>query len=166
MHGLERLRLRWAAEQVAGVLRGARHLALERGCGVGVRFGSGAAGGLTYAAYADGTGNGVRQRDVETGADPALEPPRLLALAARVRIGFPAGRRVRDPAFPGRLLGTAARPLDFGGGELAVFDPLGGGAAAGAVFLTDGDGLAVVRVAGGTGSPAVALYDPRTESWR
>lgn len=166
MRGLARLRVRWAAEQVASVLRGARYLAAERGLEVGVRFARGAAGELTYASYADGTGHGIRQCDVETGADPEIVAPRPLPLiGSGVRFGFPAGQRVRDPVFPGRYLPAGARPIEFGGSELAIFAPLGGGAAPGELFLTDGEALAVVRVKGGTGVSAILVYDPRAERW-
>jgi hypothetical protein len=166
VRGLAHLRLRWAAEQVVNVLRGARRLAAQRGVGVAIRFGTGAGGELTYALYADGTGNGVRERDVETGEDPEIAAPRPLPLVGRgVRLGFPPGKRVRDPAWPGRYLSPAERPIEFAGSALASFDPLGGGATPGVLFLTDGEGLARVRVEAGTGASSILIYDLRSEKW-
>ena len=167
VRGVTQLRLRWAAEHVANVLHGAHRLAAQRGVGVGVRFATGAAGRLTYALYADGTGNGVRARDVETGADPEIVAPRTLPLVGRgVRIGFPPCRRVRDPASPKRYMDAGEKPIRFGGSDLASFEPLGGGATAGTLFLTDGEGLAMVAVEGGTGASLILVYDARSESWR
>jgi hypothetical protein len=161
------LRLRLAAAEFTAVLRTARSLAVRDDVNVAVRFATEPSGAVSFGLYRDGDGDGVRNDDIKAGVDRELAPPRRLAHVGRaVRLGLP-DRRVRDPGDPARWLDAeAGDPVRFNRSDLASFSPLGG-ATPGSLYLTDGrDGLAVVRVFGGTGKVRVLTYDFATERWR
>jgi len=160
------VRLDLAAAEMAGVLRGARSLAIRLDREVAVKFFPRADGGATWAVYRDGNGNGVLNRDITAGVDPLVAPPRALEeLGKQMRFGFPPGKRVRDPGSPGQLLATDD-PIRFNQSNLASFGPLGTGTA-GSLYLTDGQSrLMAVRVFGRTGKVKVIAYDFEAEIWR
>ncbi|HSN88607.1 MAG TPA: hypothetical protein VL025_17730, partial [Thermoanaerobaculia bacterium] len=101
------LRIRLAAQEVVGVLRTGRAFAVRHGAHVAVRFKTARDGTVTYAIYRDGDGDGVLSRDIEKGVDPEVAPPRRLDQTGhRVQLGFPLGRRLRDPGSPRYWLQT------------------------------------------------------------
>ena len=161
------LRLRLAAAEVVGALRGARSLAARLGTEVAVKFRQGADGDASWSVYRDGDGNGVRNRDIDSGVDPLVAPPRRLRELGRdLRFGFPPGRPARDPGDPSQLLRAGDDPIRFNSSDLASFGPLGT-STPGSVYLTDGRRrLAAVRVYGRTGKVKVIAYDFDARIWR
>ena len=167
LHLTRSQRVGLAANELVGVLRMARSYAIRQSARVGVKFRVGGDGRVTFALYRDGDGDGVRTRDIDSGVDTPIGPPRELAHLGRdVRFGFPPGPRPRDPGNPGRRLDRLDDPIRFNRSDLASFGPLGG-STPGSLYFTDGRyHLKVVRVFGYTGKVKVMTYDPATETWR
>ena len=160
------LRVRLAARELAGALRTARSLAVRHNARVAVRFRRQEAERTTWTIYRDGDGDGVLNRDIDSGVDPPLAPARrLFHLGRHVRFGIPEGPPPRDPGDPRRRLGKLRDPVRFNRSDLASFSPLGG-STPGSLYLTDGERLAVVRLCGRTGKVKILYYDRRTETWR
>ncbi len=160
------VRLRLAAEEMVGVLRLARSYATRHSANVAVKFRTAGNGEVTFTLYRDGDGDGVLTRDIDSGVDPAVKPPRRLAHLGRgCGFGFPPGPPPPDPGSPDRPLSTDD-PIRFNQSDLASFSPLGS-ATAGSLYLTDGvKRLAAVRVFNRTGKVRVLTYDPATRVWR
>jgi len=160
------LRLHMAAQELGGTLRLARSEAARRNANVAVKFRPARGGGATYTLYRDGDGDGVLNRDIDTGKDPALSLPRPLQyLGSRMRFGFPPGVKVRDPGSPRQWL-TGTDPIRFNSSDLASFGPLGT-STPGSVYLTDGKRrLMAVRLTSRTGKPRIIVYDFEEEVWR
>lgn len=159
------LRLHLAAQELGGTLRLARSEAARRGFNVAVKFRPGTDGGATYTLYRDGDGDGVLNRDIDAGVDPALSLPRPLQyLDSQLRFGFPPGLRVRDPGSPREWM-TTRDPIRFNDSDLASFSPLGT-STPGSVYLRNGSGhLVVVRLSDRTGKVNVLMYDAKTQKW-
>ena len=160
------LRLHLAAQELGGTLRLARSEAARHGINVAVKFRPAPAGGATYTLYRDGDGDGVLNRDIDTGVDPAFSRPRPLQyLGRQMRFGFPPNRKVRDPGSPRQWL-TVQDPIRFNNSDLASFGPLGT-STPGSVYLTDGKSrLMAVRLTSRTGKPRIIVYDFEEEVWR
>lgn len=161
------LRVELAAQEIVGALRQARARAIRMSVRVGVKFRTAANGRVTYALYADGDGDGVLTRDIESGVDPQVTPPHSLTyLGARVGFGFPPGPPPRDPGNPSRPLDRLHDPIRFNRSDLASFNPLGG-STSGSLYLTDGiEHLWVVRLLGRTGKVKAMRYDFEERRWR
>jgi len=161
------LRLRLASEELVGVLRTAKSYALRHDANVAVKFRTAANGQVTFALYRDGDGDGVLSRDIDTGVDPQVKPPRPLAHLGRgFGFGFPPGPPPRDPGSPDRPLDRTDDPIRFNSSDLASFSPLGS-ATPGSLYVTDGRRrLAAVRVFNMTGKVRVLTYDPEAQVWR
>ena len=160
------LRLHLAAQELGGTLRLARSEAARRGSNVAVKFRPAPGGGATYTLYRDGDGDGVLNRDIDTGVDPALSRPRPLQyLSRRMHFCVPPGRQVRDPGSPREWL-PVVDPIRFNDSDLASFGPLGT-STPGSVYLTDGrKRLMAVRLTSRTGKPRIIVYDFEEEIWR
>lgn len=160
------LRLHLAAQELGGTLRLARSEAALRNSNVAVKFRPGGSGGATYTLYRDGDGDGVLNRDIDTGVDRALSLPRPLQyLGSQTRFGFPPGLKVRDPGSPRQWL-SVKDPIRFNNSDLASFGPLGT-STPGSVYLTDGRRrLMAVRLTSRTGKPRIIVYDFEAEVWR
>jgi len=160
------LRLHLAAQELGGTLRLARSEAARRGSNVAVKFRPAAGGGATYTLYRDGDGDGVLNRDIDAGVDPALSLPRPLQyLSSQMRFGFPPGRKVRDPGSPKQWM-AVTDPIRFNDSDLASVGPLGT-STPGSVYLTDGrKRLMAVRLTSRTGKPRIIVYDFEEEIWR
>ena len=122
---------------------------------------------VSYALFADGDGDGVRNDDIDSGVDPQVAPARGLTHFGRhVGFGFPPGLAPRDPGNPSRRLDRLDDPIRFNRSDLASFSPLGG-STPGSLYVTDGvEELAVVRLFGRTGKVKVLRYDAEQESWQ
>src|SRR5689334_1020574 len=73
LQAISRLRLRVAAEELAGALRSARSWSIRHGANVAVRFDGGAGGrDLFYTLFRDGDGDGVLSTDIRSGVDPRV----------------------------------------------------------------------------------------------
>jgi hypothetical protein len=164
--GTAALRLKLAAGELVGALRTARSVALRDGAHVAVKFRTRADGGVTFALYRDGDGDGVLNSDIRSGIDPEVAPPRPLTHFGRTAFfGFPPGPPPPDPADPRRRLVTTD-PVRFNASDLASFGPLGT-STPGSLYLTDGRrGLVAVRLFGRTGKVRVAVYDAAERVWR
>ncbi len=161
------LRVHLAAQELVGVLRVARAYAIRHGANVAVKFRTdGKTGAVTFTVYRDGDGDGVLNRDIQSGADPQVAPPgRLTYLGKGVGFGFPPGLTPRDPS-SGRPLDRLEDPIRFNGSDLASFGPLGT-STPGSLYLTDGvQRLAAVRVSNRVGKVRVTAYDPQRRVWR
>jgi prepilin-type N-terminal cleavage/methylation domain-containing protein len=164
MSGNRRVHL--AAQELQGTLRLARAWAVRYSANVAVKFDRDEQDYVTFGLYRDGDGDGVLNRDIKSGVDPEVAPPRrLLHLGSFVDFGFPPDRRVRDPGSPNRWLDTED-PIRFNDSDLASFGPLGT-STPGSLYLTDGKSrLAAVRVFGRTGKVKILTYDFEEEVWR
>jgi len=160
------VRLSLAAQELGGTLRLARSEAARRGVNVAVKFRPGPKGSATYTLYRDGDGDGVLNKDIDRGVDPPLSKPRPVQyLGNQAHVGFPPGRRVRDPGSPRSWL-TTKDPIRFNESDLASFTPLGQ-STSGSVYLTDGKGkLLAVRLYNRTGKVKIIVYDFDEEIWR
>lgn len=159
-------RVRLAAEDLTGTLRLARSYAVRYSANVAVRFERSEEGLVTFTLYRDGDGDGVLNRDIDSGVDPQLVAPRQLAHLGRgVGFGFPPGPAPRDPGSPHRRV-RKDDPIRFNDSDLASFGPLGT-STPGSLYVTDGRRrLAVVRVFGRTGKVRILRYDFEKDEWR
>jgi prepilin-type N-terminal cleavage/methylation domain-containing protein len=161
------VRLRLAAEELVGALRLARSWAVRHDANVALKFRTDADGTVTFTLYRDGNGNGVLNREIDSGIDPEVEAPRrLTALGHGAGFGFPPGPPPSDPGSPGHPLDERGDPIRFNQSDLASFSPLGT-ATPGSLYLTDGvTRLAVVRVASPAGRVRVLTWDAARRLWR
>jgi prepilin-type N-terminal cleavage/methylation domain-containing protein len=152
-------RIRHAAAFVSARFRLARQQAVSLGANVGVVFDQGSAGWLVRVCR-DGTRNGLRRADVQSGADPCFEGPFAIGqLFPGVEIGV-------DPALRGPI-GEPGRAdqVRLGAADLASFSPLGS-CTAGSVFLRSAVGAQfVIRVGGVSGRIRVLWYESAS-GWR
>ncbi len=162
-----RFRVELAANELMSALRLARSAAVKRAANVGAKFYVSEEGGVAYALYRDGDGDGVLTRDIRAGIDPPISLPRSLGHFGRtVHFGFPPGPAPRDPGNPSRRLENLNDPIRLNRSDIASFNPLGG-STPGSLYLTDGHReLAVVRIFGRTGKVKIMRYDIETEEWR
>lgn len=160
------LRVQLAAYELVGVLRAARAYAVLRSANVAVKFHPDPRR-VTYSLYRDGDGDGVLNRDIASGVDREVAPPRpLVYFGSDVKLGFPPGVSPRDPADPNLRLDRLDDPIRFGDSDLASFSPLGE-STPGSAYISDGRRcLTAVRVFGRTAKVRVLTYDVARERWR
>ncbi|MFL6233230.1 MAG: Tfp pilus assembly protein FimT/FimU [Thermoanaerobaculia bacterium] len=160
------LRLRLAAGELAGVLHLARASAVRLDANVAVKFRTEKDGTVTFTLYRDGDGDGVLNRDIDSGVDRPLGPPRRLGNLGRgVGFGFPPGPPPADPGSPGHPLSTSD-PIRFNQSDLASFSSLGT-STPGSLYLTDGvKRLLAVRVANRAGKVRILTWVPERRIWR
>ncbi len=161
------LRLHLAAEELVGALRLARSWAVRHDANVAVKFRTAANGAVTFTLYRDGNGNGVLNREIDSGVDPQVEPPRrLTALGRGYGFGFPPGVAPTDPGSPGHPLDRLDDPIRFNASDLASFGPLGT-STPGSLYLTDGrKRLLAIRVSDQAGRIRVLAYDAQKRVWQ
>jgi len=159
-------RVRLAAAELTGVLREARSYAIRHNCRAGVKF-LVEDEQVRWTLYRDGDGDGVLNRDIDSGVDPPLGLPRtLIHLGRHIRFGFPPGPPPRDPGDPRRRMKRLDDPIRFNRSDIASFGPLGG-STPGSLYLTDSiRHLAAVRVFGRTGKVKVLRWDAIEDQWR
>ncbi len=159
-------RVRLAAGELTGVLREARSHAIRYNCHVGVKF-LVEEKRVRWTLYRDGDGDGVLNRDIDSGVDPPLGLPRTLThLGSQIRFGFPPGRPPRDPGDPRRRLQRLDDPIRFNRSDIASFGPFGG-STPGSLYVTDSiRHLAAVRVFGRSGKVKVLQWDAIEDRWR
>ena len=141
-------RLRGAAFHLRGLLRQTRSRAAAEARYVAVVFEE-VDGDPVFLVYGDGNGNGIRRRDIRSGAEERLrEPYRLSETFPGVRYGsLPAGADA--PFFPGLRIGRS---------KIVSFSPLGS-STTGTLFLSNQYGLVyAVVVFGSTGRVRIARY--------
>jgi hypothetical protein len=143
-------------------MQGARLEALRRNTTVALRFDPGDVGRLRV--YVDGDGDGVLQRDVDSGVDVPLGPDtRVSDDVADVAVRIT--RDIPDPDGRGTLV-AGSDPVRLGSSNFLSFGPLGG-ATSGTIYLAGRDGTQVcVRVLGATGRVRVLRFDVAGRAWR
>lgn len=160
-------RLHLAAQELVSVLRLARAWAVRHDANVAVKFRTGRDGRITFTLYKDGDGDGVLNKDINSGVDPQVEPARrLTALGRDVHFGFPPGPPRPDPTSPRKKIDPNGDPIRFNQSDLASFGPFGT-ATPGSLYLTDGvDRFTVVRVTSLSGRVRVFTWLPERKAWR
>ena len=161
-------RVRLATAELTSVMREARSYAIRHNCNVGVKFDVDVEDDETrWTLYLDGDGDGVLNRDIDSGVDPPLGLPRTLThLGRHVRFGFPPGPPPRDPGDPRRRMRRLDDPIRFNRSDIASFGPFGG-STPGSLYVTDSiRNLMVVRVNGRTGRVRVMRWDAIEDRWR
>ena len=159
-------RVRLAAAELTGVLREARSYSIRHNCHVGVKF-QVEDTEVRWTLYRDGDGDGVLNRDIDSGVDPPLGLPRTLThLGRHIRFGFPPGPPPRDPGDPRRRMRRLDDPIRLNRSDIASFGPLGG-STSGSLYVTDSvRHLVVVRLFGRSGKVKVMRWDASEDRWR
>jgi hypothetical protein len=160
LSGLDDYRTAGAARYIAARMQRARMDAVMRSSEVAIQF-TQAGSGYTYAAYRDGNRNGVRTRDIQSGADPPVgSAERLPDHFAAVDFGVQAGL----PAVDGGAL-PAGDPIRLGASNLASFSS-NGTATAGSVYVRGRHAQYVVRIFGTTGKVRILKFDRAANQWK
>ncbi|HKO57447.1 MAG TPA: hypothetical protein VJ276_16355 [Thermoanaerobaculia bacterium] len=161
---LRRAALRGAAAAVSDVLRitqeDARLLARDRG----VKFDS-VDGQWRYAVYEDGNADGVRNKDIASGTDRLIEPPRpLFSRKSFAQVGLAPS--LPDPD-TGQPMPPGKSAVQFNSSTICSFAPTGD-ATPGSIYLTNGrsDEAAMVRSSGNGGALRVLYYGLEGVGWR
>lgn len=153
---------RMAARHLANRLQVARLDAIRRNAAVAMRFDPTEPGLMRL--YQDSDGDGVSQRDIDRGEDPAIES----ATRLRDYFGTAALRVAADVPAPegGGVITGGSDPIRLGNSNLLSFTPQGG-ATGGTLYLaaTD-DPQLCIRIVGATGRIRVLRFDRATGAWR
>jgi hypothetical protein len=148
---MDRSRAWGAARYLSGRMALARMQAVGRSATVALRF-SDVSDGFSFETFVDGNRNGVRTRDIASGADRPLD-----------------GAVGLSEMFPGVVIGLAADeagdPVRIGTSSLMSFTPTGT-ATSGTIYIRGRDASRfAVRVLGATGRTRVLQYVERTGEW-
>ena len=163
--GVMRLRrevsLRSAVHEASVAFYLARSYAISKNRNVGLKFRKNG-DRYEWALYADGNGNGVRTAEIASGVD------RYLGLAYPwtrndVLPGIMTGIRVPDPS--GGYLDRIDDPIRFNNSNICSFSAMGE-CTPGSIYLWDAhDGMAVLRVFGGTAKLRSLYYRRGERGW-
>jgi len=158
--GLDDHRTAGAARYISARMQRARMDAVMRSSEVAIQFIQ-AGSGYTYAAYRDGNHNGVRTRDIQSGADPPVGsverlPDHFAAVDFGVQAGLPA---VDGGGLPG------GDPIRLGASNLASFSS-NGTATSGSVYIRGRHAQYVVRIFGTTGKVRILKFDRAANQWK
>ena len=164
--GVMRLRqevsLRSAVHEASVAFYLARSYAISKNRNVGLKFRKNG-DRYEWALYADGNGNGVRTAEIASGVD------RYLGLSFPwsrndVLPGIMTGTRVPDPS--GGYLDRIEDPIRFNSSDICSFSAMGE-CTPGSVYLWDAhDGMAVLRVFGGTAKLRCLYYRRGERGWK
>ena len=115
--------------------------------------------------YADGNGNGVRNREIDSGIDPRSKGGWNWD-RSDVTVGILQKVRVPDPSNPSRQLSRTEDPVRFNNSNLCSFSPISE-STPGSLYLTDGKKkMAVVRVLNSSGRIRVLYFTAGEPRWR
>jgi hypothetical protein len=163
--GVMRLRqevsLRSAVHEASVAFYLARSYAISKNRNVGLKFRKNG-DRYEWALYVDGNGNGVRTSEIASGVD------RYLGLSYPwtrndVLPGIMTGTRVPDPS--GGYLDRIDDPIRFNSSDICSFSAMGE-CTPGSVYLWDAhDGMAVLRVFGGTAKLRSLYYRRGERGW-
>jgi type II secretory pathway pseudopilin PulG len=160
LSGLDDHRTVGAARYISARMQRARMDAVMRSAEVAIQF-TKTDRGYTYAAYRDGNHNGVRTRDIETGADPPVgSAERLPDHFAAVDFGVQAGLPAVDGGAP-----PEGDPIRLGASNLASFSS-NGTATSGSVYIRGRHAQYVVRLFGTTGKVRILKFDRAANQWK
>jgi type II secretory pathway pseudopilin PulG len=153
---------RMAARYLAQRLQMLRVEAIRRNRIVAMRFDPDDLGRI--AAYVDGDGDGVQERDIERGVDSNIDADARLGdyfagASLRVRSDVPAPDG-------GSVVDGGSDPVRIGSTNLLSFSPVGS-ATSGTIYLAARSGPQMcVRVLGTTGRVRVLWFDVASGAWR
>lgn len=160
LSGLDEYRTAGAARYISARMQRARMDAVMRSSEVAIQF-TQTASGYTYAAYRDGNDNGVRTRDIQTGADPPVgSAERLPDHFSAVDFGVQAGLPAVDGGAP-----PGGDPITLGASNLASFSS-NGTATSGSVYIRGRQAQYVVRLFGATGKVRILKFDRAANQWK
>lgn len=152
-----------AARYLAQCVRQARVEALRRSAHVGLRFGT-RDRFVTFGAFVDGNGNGLRTTDIEDGVDRPLIPEQAVSdqfRGAAIGLGMDVPG-IDEGAAP---MGRGSNPIRLsGGGMLLSFSPTGS-SSSGTIYLESEARQFAVRVMGLTGRVRLLEYVPLARQW-
>jgi hypothetical protein len=156
---LDDVRTAAAARYLAARIVSDRMDAIRRSTAVALRF-SPMPSDYSFAAYADGNGDGVRTADIARGVDaPVAAPQRLGDNFPGVRFGLQPGLPDADGAAAGSTDGVR-----IGVARLLTMTP-DGTATSGTLYVQGRRAQYAVRVLGATGRTRVLKYDTGTRTW-
>lgn len=153
---------RMAARYLASRLQALRMEAVRRNRMVAMRFDPDDLGRI--GSYVDGDGDGLSQRDIDRGIDPALDGETRVADV----FGSAALRVTNTMIAPegGGVISEGSDPVRIGNSNLLSFSPLGS-ATSGTVYIAGPGGHQLcVRVFGATGRVRVLWFDRAAGTWR
>lgn len=154
--------VRMAAKYLAQRAQYARLEALKRNAEVALRFDPDELG--LVAAFVDGDGDGVLQRDIDAGTDHRLAPDTRLGDAFDA-VGLAIADDIPDPD-GGSPLAAGSDPVRIGSTNFLSFSPLGS-STSGSIYLAGAGGQqACVRILGATGRARVFWFNPATRQWQ
>jgi type II secretory pathway pseudopilin PulG len=160
LSGLDEHRTAGAARYISARMQRARMDAVMRSIEVAIQF-TQTGSGYTYAAYRDGNQNGVRTRDIQTGADPPVgSAERLPDHFSNVDFGVEAGLPAVDGGAP-----PGDDPIRLGASNLASFSS-NGTATSGSVYIRGRHAQYVVRLFGATGKVRILKFDRAANQWK
>ena len=163
--GVMRLRqevsLRSAVHEASVAFYLARSYAISKNRNVGLKFRKNG-DRYEWALYADGNGNGVRTAEIASGVDHYLGVSYPWT-RNDVLPGIMTGIRVPDPS--GGYLDRIDDPIRFNSSDICSFSAMGE-CTPGSVYLWDAhDGMAVLRVFGGTAKLRSLYYRRGERGW-
>lgn len=159
---LEREHTIVGTQVLIGQLQRARIEALHRGRSVAVRL-EVVDDRTQLQLYVDGNGNGVLQKDIDRGIDPALAPRSWLDDDAP-GVALRVNQAIRDIS-GSATIEAGADPLRIGNTSLLVFSPLGS-STSGTLYVAAHRGPQMaIRVFGATGRVRVLMFDTPTQQW-
>ena len=160
---LDRERTIVGAQFLAGLLQRARLESLKRGRAVALRFE--VVGDRTKVQlFLDEDGDGVRQADIDSGIDRALNPDEYLDDRSR-GISLRINQTITDASGTGELQ-AGSDPLRIGNTALLAFSPLGS-STSGTLYVAGHRGPQMaIRVFGATGRVRLLTFDSQARKWR
>jgi len=160
---LEREHVMVGTQYLAATVQRARLEALKRASAVAVRLEI-LDGRVAVQLFTDGNGNGVLQRDIDRGVDPALTNIQWLDEHAR-EVSLRINQPVLDVA-GATALHPGDDPLRIGNTALVSFSPLGS-SSSGTLYVAALRGPQMaIRIFGSTGRVRVLTFDARARQWR
>jgi prepilin-type N-terminal cleavage/methylation domain-containing protein len=156
-------RIHSAGQEAAMTFRVARAAAIRSGRETAVRIEISATG-YRLGIYSDGNGNGVLNKEIAKGIDPAA-PGSHGWDRGDVMVSILKSTYVPDPSSPSRPLANLDDPVRFNNSNLCSFSPLGE-CTPGSLYLSDGRArMAVVRVYNRTGRIRVLYFTAGSPRW-
>lgn len=159
---LDDYRTAGAARYVATRVQRMRMEAVMRSTTVAMQFVE-TDGGVTFAVYVDGNGDGVRTRDIQRAVDWRLGPVERLSDHFRdVDFGVSPGLPPVEPAAPP----PGTDPIKLGASNLLSFSSAGT-SSSGSLYLRGRTAAQyVIRVLGETGRVRVLKFDASSRRWK
>ncbi len=154
-----------ASGRLQGLMFRCRAFAIMNQRSTGLVFERGGDGSWRCFIAADGDGDGILRRDLESRTDPIVSE--VLEFAPRTAgLGILQQEFVPDPSGRGRLRGDLSDPVRAGRGDIITFTPQGH-ATPSSVYLTDHHArMRVLRVYGGTGRVISLVWRSGWPEWR